>query len=71
MIVTKIERHQPEGELPYYTAHVHDGNGQHADVSSRYGSWFTADGRREVLPKVAAELQQRVRRAERRRGGRP
>lgn len=65
--VTQLERVDPEGARPYYRARVHV-NGQAGDVDSRFGSWqvSTPDGRREVLPAVAAQLQARLPADERR-----
>lgn len=56
--VTKMEQHEDEGR-PYFTANVHR-NGSHIEACNRYGSWLTADGRREVLPGVAAILQRKL-----------
>lgn len=61
-------RLEPTG---YYSARVVSGTTS-VEVSRRFGSWMTPpDDRnrmREVLPHVAAALQDRVRRLERKRG---
>lgn len=73
--VTQLQRHPEHG---YWTARVSVG-GTTVDVDCRDGSWLAsvrrAPGhrtfvRREVLPFVAAALQERVRRAERQEAGR-
>lgn len=52
----------------YWTAQL-TGNGQTIDIDTRSGSWLTAPDEanrtREVLPHVAAALQERVRKLER------
>lgn len=62
--ITNLARH-PHG---YWTAQL-VGNGQAIEVDTRSGSWQTAPDdahrTREVLPHVAAVLQDRVRRLER------
>lgn len=65
--VTQLERVEPDGARPFYRARVHVG-GQVGDVDSRFGSWHvvTEDGRRELLPAVAAQVQARLPADERR-----
>lgn len=65
LTITQLTRHEPEGQRPYYTARVH-AEGQHLDTANRFGSWHTADGRRELRPEVAAALQAKLPRGERR-----
>lgn len=64
--ITNLARH-PHG---YWTAQLAD-SGHTIDVDTRSGSWQTAPDdahrTREVLPHVAAVLQERVRRLERKR----
>lgn len=65
--ITKLQPH-PEG---YWTANVSAG-GSTLPVHNKYGSWQIelakrgAPVRRDVLPPVAAALQQHLKRAERR-----
>lgn len=61
--ITCVRREPLEG---FWTAHVTAG-GETVHVDRRYGSWHAVRGTRraEVLPHVAAALQQRVRRLER------
>jgi hypothetical protein len=63
VIVTKLHRAE-HGELE---AHVSLGNGS-IPVTRRFGSWQIENGSglRDVLPKIAAELQKRARLFERR-----
>lgn len=62
--ITNLAR-SPHG---YWAAQL-VGNGQAIDVDTRFGSWMTvpdeAQRCREVLPHVAALLQERVRKLER------
>lgn len=55
-------------DFPYHTATLVQGS-QETHVSSRYGSWQARDGDkwREVLPDVAADLQDELKRLARKR----
>lgn len=72
-VITKLERHPEHG---YWRARV-TCEGVTLEVHRRFGSWLaevrTAPrartfNQREVLPHVAAELQRKVKRLERREG---
>lgn len=67
--ITCVRLSEPTGGRRYWTARVTAG-GVTVNVDRMYGSWHAVEGgaRRDVLPHVAAELQRRVRAAERQAG---
>lgn len=75
--VTKLARHEPEGERPYHTARVTI-NGTTREFHDRFGSWMTDRRRsdnwpasiamREASPAVARALAKKARRADKRKG---
>lgn len=61
--ITCLRRDAARG---HWTARVTGPDGQTVDVDCQHGSWQTTNGtRRDVLPPVAAALQERVRPLER------
>lgn len=62
--ITRVRRHPEDG---YWIARVTPEGGSTVDVHCKYGSWFVEQGgnQREVIPRVAAAIQERVRRLER------